>query len=42
VVVAPDGSLWVTTSNRDQVGREDRLPLTEQDDRILRIYLQGE
>jgi glucose/arabinose dehydrogenase len=37
VAVAPDGSLWVTTSNRDQVGREDRLPQTPEGDRILRI-----
>lgn len=37
VAVAPDGSLWVTTSNRDQVGAEDRIPLHPEDDRILRI-----
>ncbi|MEO3859814.1 PQQ-dependent sugar dehydrogenase [Acrocarpospora sp. B8E8] len=37
IAVAPDGSLWVTTSNRDQVGREDRLPQTPEGDRILRI-----
>ena len=37
VAVAPDGSLWVTTSNRDQVGREDRLPQTVEGDRILRL-----
>lgn len=37
IAVAPDGSLWVTTSNRDQTGREDHIPLTPEDDRILRI-----
>jgi glucose/arabinose dehydrogenase len=37
IAVAPDGSLWVTTSNRDQVGQEDRLPQTPEGDRILRI-----
>ena len=37
VAVAPDGSLWVTTSNRDQVGLEDQLPRLPKDDRILRI-----
>jgi glucose/arabinose dehydrogenase len=37
VTVAPDGSLWASTSNRDQVGREDRLPQTPEGDRILRI-----
>ncbi len=37
VAVAPDGSLWVTTSNGDQVGREDHLPQTAEGDRILRV-----
>jgi glucose/arabinose dehydrogenase len=37
IAVAPDGSLWVTTSNRDQVGQEDQLPQTPEGDRILRI-----
>jgi glucose/arabinose dehydrogenase len=37
VTVAPDGSLWVTTSNRDQTGNEDRLPQNADGDRILRV-----
>jgi glucose/arabinose dehydrogenase len=33
VVEAPDGALWVTTSNRDSYGE----PTGEQDDRIIRV-----
>ena len=34
VTVAPDGSLWLATSNRDQVGAANPDPA---DDRILRF-----
>ena len=33
VIQAPDGSLWISTSNHDSFDS----PLSEQDDRILRL-----
>jgi glucose/arabinose dehydrogenase len=38
VAQAPDGSLWVSTSNRDSYGS----PVSEQDDRIFRLAPSGD
>jgi glucose/arabinose dehydrogenase len=37
VAVAPDRSLWVTTSNRDQTAREDQVPQPPEGDLVLRV-----
>jgi glucose/arabinose dehydrogenase len=41
VEVAPDGSLWVTTSNTDETTLGG-VPVRDGDDRILRVQLVPE
>ena len=37
IAVAPDGSLWVTTTNHDQAARALGTTPHPEDDRVLRI-----